>query len=531
MTRYAAPSQPSAGDAYAAVRDELARRRACKFGRYFPDEGPLRRDLYVKHTQFFAAGAHYNERLFMAANQVGKTEAAAYELTCHLTGAYPAWWAGRRFEEPTSWWVAGDTMESTRDILQVALMGAVEGVKGDEWTGMLPRELVSSVTRKSGGIPLCLHQVWVRHTGGGLSTLEFKSYDQGRKVFQGTAKHGIWLDEEPPAESTVAGTAGENDIYTESLLRTITTNCLVIATFTPLRGLTRFIEDYIHSAVMADAEGGVQPAARGFWEDTGDVARQASAEAPVREGPLNRFLVGATWDDAPHLGATQREALWHSIPAYQRDARTKGIPQLGSGAIYPFSETELRVSPFELPDHWPRGFGLDAQPLWKSSVVGALDRETDTLYITDCFKRPQCEPAVHVQALHAIAPWLPGVGDAAGLVKDAERTRYLDVYRQLGLDMEMAQKGVESGIQAVYDRMSTGRLKVFASCQDWFAEFRLYRRDDRGRIVKKNDHLMDAMQYLVTGVQRMRSRPTPVEDVEERQREYDPSTQSFGWMR
>ena len=46
-------------------------------------------------------------------------------------------------------------------------------------------------------------------------------------------------------------------------------------------------------------------------------------------------------------------------------------------------------------------------------------------------------------------------------------------------------------------RLSTGRLKVFKTLPNWLAEFRIYRRDERGRIVKENDHLMDASRYLV----------------------------------
>ena len=49
--------------------------------RFYPDQGPLRRELYPKHLAFFAAGAEHRERLMMAANRVGKTEGVgAYEV-------------------------------------------------------------------------------------------------------------------------------------------------------------------------------------------------------------------------------------------------------------------------------------------------------------------------------------------------------------------------------------------------------------------------------------------------------------------
>ena len=77
------------------------------------------------------------------------------------------------------------------------------------------------------GIPDAFEIVRVRHISGGISTLGLKSYDQRREAFQGTEKHVIWLDEEPPLA-----------IYTECLLRTMTTNGLIICTFTPLLGLS-----------------------------------------------------------------------------------------------------------------------------------------------------------------------------------------------------------------------------------------------------------------------------------------------------
>ena len=76
---------------------------------FFPDTGVFRRELYPKHLSFFEAGAKYTERGFIAANQVGKSEAGAFETTCHATGKYPDWWKGKRFHKPTLIWVGGDT--------------------------------------------------------------------------------------------------------------------------------------------------------------------------------------------------------------------------------------------------------------------------------------------------------------------------------------------------------------------------------------------------------------------------------------
>src|ERR1035438_5752159 len=134
-----------------AIKAELERRR-CPFRTLFPDSGPLRRELYAKHMQFFAAGARYTERLFMAANRVGKTVAGAYETTCHLTGLYPIWWEGRRFERATDGWACGTTSQTTRDVVESVLLGKSRG------QGMIPAELIVRTVPGRGN---SMETVWV----------------------------------------------------------------------------------------------------------------------------------------------------------------------------------------------------------------------------------------------------------------------------------------------------------------------------------------------------------------------------------
>ncbi len=228
---------------------------------------------------------------------------------------------------------------------------------------------------------------------------------------------------------------------------------------------------------------------------------------------MSRFIVGATWDDCGHLTHDAKEALWNSIPPYQREARSKGIPQLGAGAIYPFSESEVRVAPFEIPAHYPRAFGFDTALAGTTAAVwSALNRDTDVLYIYDVYKRSHADTPTHAAAWKGRGMWIPGAGDAAGVV-DADRTQFIQRYRDAGFDVSLPIKAVEEGITAVYDRLSSGKLKVFSSCEAWFSEFRVYKRDGKGRVVKQNDHLMDATRYLIkSGIQRARVQPVQEKD-------------------
>jgi phage terminase large subunit-like protein len=220
------------------LEERERRKRRRKFFDLYPNDGPLRRELYPKHMQFFAAGAEYSERAAIAANRVGKTWGmGGYEVTCHLTGKYPDWWVGRRFSTPISSWAAGDTSQTTRDVIQFALTGVGgEGGDGELGTGMIPGDLIVGQPTAARGIAGAMDTLVVRHSSGGNSVLGFKSFDQGRKKFQGTAKELIWLDEEPPM-----------DVYTECLTRTMTVNGLVLCTFTPLEGATDVVNLYLEA--------------------------------------------------------------------------------------------------------------------------------------------------------------------------------------------------------------------------------------------------------------------------------------------
>ena len=57
-----------------------------------------------------------------------------------------------------------------------------------------------------------------------------------------------------------------------------------------------------------------------------------------------------------------------------------------------------------------------------------------------------------------------------------------------------ADDAVEAGIEAVSQRLSSGRLKVFRTLSTWLSEFRLYSRDDKGQ---ENTLLMDCTRHLV----------------------------------
>lgn len=457
------------------------RKKKRKILSLYPDDGPLARAFYIKHMEFFKAGQTCFERAAIAANRVGKTTMSCFEVTCHLTGEYPYWWVGRRFNKPTNGWAASDTGETTRDILQLEFLGRLDQIG----TGMIPGHLIIGEPTRRRGIADAIDTVMVRHITGGVSYLSFKSYDQGREKFQGTKKDFIALDEEPP-----------QDVYTECLTRLTATipgeeNGSMICTFTPLSGMSAVVLQFLN------------------------------------EPNENRFSITMGFDDAPHLSEKTKKDLLMAFPLHERDARSKGIPQLGSGAIYPIPESDIVVDDFPIPDHWCRIYGMDVG--WNRTAVPwlAWDRDTDTIYVYSEHYRGQAEPSVHAQAIRARGEWIPGQIDPAARGRSQiDGHQLIQIYTDLGLKLDVAINGVESGIYEVYQRLSSGRLKVFKSCVNWLAEFRLYRRDDKGKIVKEKDHLMDGTRYGVMGIQKAITKP---KHEEPEQDEYYGSREG-GWM-
>lgn len=439
-----------------AIRAELEWRAQHKLESFYPETGPLRRELYAKHTQFFEIGASKNERLFMAANRVGKSEGVgAYEMTVHLTGNYPVWWKGRRFKRPIAAWAAGKDAKTTRDIIQLALLGSFSRFG----TGLIPADAIIGTTPKA-GIPEAVETIRVRHTSGDASELQLKSYDSGVESFFGTKKDVVWLDEEC-----------EQKIYVECLTRTLSTvpgepNGIILFTFTPLWGITEIVREFMNAP-----------------EDS------------------QKCFVQATWDDAPHLSPETRAQLYASIPEYQRDARTKGIPQLGSGAIYPIPESDFLVDDFEIPAHFPRGYGMDVGWQKTAAIWGAWDRDNDVAYLTGEHYRGQAEPLIHVEAIKSRGAWIPGFIDpAANQRSQHDGERLLQKYRSLGLNLILAKNARDAGIYEVWSRLSTGKLKVFRSCRNWLDEFRTFARDENGKIINESSyHLMAATRYLFLG--------------------------------
>ncbi len=413
---------------------------------------------YPYQTEFHKAqdlfGTRAKQRLLMAANKVGKTFSGAAELAIHLTGKYPDWWTGHKFYKPIRAWAAGNTSGNTRDIVQAELLGE-PGDPEDYGKGALPKDSIVS-TDRAPGIPNALSAVVVKHISGKNSKLFFKSYEQGKEQWMGSAVDCVWLDEEPP-----------QPIYSQALRATLKSAGLVWMTFTPESGMTATV-----SAFMNDLK-------------------------------KSQNLYHATWDDAPHLTDDAKEEILSALPPHERDMRSKGIPVLGSGLVFPIDEESITEEAFAIPEHWSKICGIDFG--WDhpfAAVWIAHDRDTDTIHVYDTYRVSATTPVVHADAIKKRGEWIPISWPHDGMQHEKGSGEPLaKQYRRLGCNMLGTHfsnpdggNAVEPGVLDIFMRMQSGRFKVFNHLSDWFSEMRMYHRKD-GKIIKERDDLMSATRY------------------------------------
>lgn len=241
---------------------------------------------------------------------------------------------------------------------------------------------------------------------------------------------------------------------------------------------------------------------------------------------MARHVTQIGWEDVPHLDERQKADYLKSIPPHQIEARTRGEPILGAGQIFPLPEESIVCEPFDLPRYWPRAYGFDADWNRTAALWAAWSREDDVVYCYSEHFMGQQAPAVHADSIKRRGDWLVGAMDPSthGKINQTDGKRLTEVYADLGLVLVPADNAVEAGIWACYQRLSSGRLKVFRTCTRTLAQFRIYRRDEKGKVVKEQDDLMDAMRYLVmTGMLHASTEPVDVDDYNAEMANYDRS--------
>lgn len=420
---------------------------------------------YPRQVEFHNAGKLFRERGLIAANRVGKTYCACAETTMHLTGLYPDYWGGYRFDTKTRGWACGVSMKDIRDSLQKLLLGE----PGNEGTGLIPFGHIIEVKRAAHSVADAVDRIVVRHVSGGKSTLTFKSYEGGRESFQADTLDFAHVDEEP-----------DEAIYTEILTRTSISQGPVYSTLTPLKGSTNLVNKFL-----------------------------------IRK-PAGTAAFSMTIYDAMHFTPEAIASIIEAYPEHERDVRTKGIPRMGSGSVFgSVREENVLIDPLPMiPDHWPRICAIDFGFSHATALTWlAIDRDTDTTYVYDCYRVIKEVPAIHRTAWGARGEWIPCAWPADGLnaTSAGDGVALAVQYRNMGMKMigepamlpaggmdgeqVKSRKSVEAQIMMMLQAMKEGRLKIYKTLEPLIEEFRMYYRDENGKIVKQNDDAVDSLRY------------------------------------
>ncbi|HBV5677858.1 TPA: hypothetical protein MD163_004999 [Klebsiella aerogenes] len=306
---------------------------------------------YPFQAQWIEASKHYKQRYLSAANRIGKTYGACAELAIHLTGLYPEWWNGAVIDEPESsvYWCIGVSQESVNNVLMKELLGVSDCRDLSQiGTGAIPKECIDVWSMVKDG-QRCL-KVGIKHAKGYKNILHFFASTQKESVLMGASVKYILLDEQFD---------NETEIYAQCVTRTATTEGFISVTATPEHGITPLWEKFSK-------------------DDSGYLYFQI-----------------ATWDDAPHLTEEAKQNLLAGYTTeYEKEMRSRGIPVLGSGAVYPFGEKEIdgvltidqiKSNPFAYKLLWGCDFGYSSNESADPStlILTAYEMETDRIYIVD----------------------------------------------------------------------------------------------------------------------------------------------------
>jgi phage terminase large subunit-like protein len=431
--------------------------------RRFDNDRLFRRysNFYEWQSDFCAATKDHYETCLCAANQIGKTRVGTCIDAIHLTGEYPDDYPGHRFTEAPLIWCLGYSIEKTRDLLQNELFGDYTSSTGFTG-GLIPKDKILSHESAQGTVN-AMRTVRVKHTRG-TSVIQFWSYTQGQHAIMGDVVDWVHVDEEPRDQS----------IRPQLLTRTINGDAgrggRVIYTFTPENGRTELVVQFM--------------------------------DTPSED----QFFMKKGWQDAPHMTEEKKQRLLSQYPEHQRKMRSEGEPMLGHGRIYDISDDFILCDPFPIPDFWDVIVGMDFG--WdhpQSFVKLAFDPDNDIVYVINSWKASKVSAN---DAWGATKSWTAGVPvawPADGLMHEKGRdvtTQQKDHYVKAGFNMlpthatwQTGGNSVENGIYEILDRQRKGTYRVFKGQPHYMEEHRQYHRDEKGKIVKVMDDILDGGRY------------------------------------
>ena len=392
-------------------------------------------------------------RWVFGGNRSGKTECGAVEAVYMARGIHPY----RQNRKDVFGWVVSLSREVQRDVAQSKVLK------------YLPKDWIADVVMSSGrkddyenGV---IDQIKIKNVFGGISTIGFKSCDQGREKFQGSSLDFVWFDEEPP-----------EDVYRECKMRVLDKKGDIFGTMTPLKGLTFVYEEiYLNSANSEEV-----------WCE---------------------FI---EWADNPFLDKEEIEEFSSSLPENELESRKFGRFRDDSGLVYTeFDENKHVIDPFPVPFEWQNNLSIDPglnNPL--SCHWYCVDYDGNVFVVAEHYEAKR-DIDYHAEAIKRISDeigWRRSYdGRISALIDSAANQKTLasvksvtELFYERGIAVNPnVDKNLFSGIAKVKQYFKADKIFIFRSCVNLIRELKSYRWGDGDVPVKRDDHCLDELRYFI----------------------------------
>ncbi len=396
-------------------------------------------------------------RWVFGGNRSGKTECGAVEAIYMARGIHPY----RQNKDNVFGWVVSLSTQVQRDVAQAKILHYLN----PSWID----DIIMISGKKDSATYGVIDQIKIKNVFGGISTIGFKSCDQGREKFQGSSLDFVWFDEEPP-----------EDIYYECKMRVLDKKGDIFGTMTPLKGLT-FIYDEIYLNKKNSKE---------IWYE---------------------FM---EWADNPFLDKEEIEEISNSLSSDQLDSRRFGRFRENSGLVYTeFDENVHVIEPFNLPSEWQDTISIDPglnNPL--SAHWYAVDFDDNVYVLAEHFEAKK-DIFYHAEKIKQISERLgwkkTPSGHIEALIDSAANQRTLassksvsELFFECGIAVNPnVNKDMLSGIARVKDylRIKNGKPKlyIFKNCPNLIRELKSYRWGEGENPKKIDDHALDELRYYL----------------------------------
>lgn len=421
-----------------------------------------------------ATGQGARSLLWLGGVRSLKTSSMMQLCGYHVTGVYPGenpsdnWqFDGYKYKRPVKVLVVSLTNTMSRDITQAYLTQSnITSRRSADLPFYTCKYLKS-------GVRGAYEKLFVPHFTNGVydgeSEVVFKSAEEGASSFQGfNYIDCIFIDEEP-----------KYDVFKECLSRLAGLNdrktFLFLAQW-PVRGKSEVLNFF-----LLDKE---KDAVENYT-----------------------YYTQSGWGDNPFLSSTEKKKMETDYPSYELPARRDGVPVYGTGRVFEFDiNSVVTVSQGDLPVRLIAGIdpSVTSNGVWGGVLLEVDNNGVVTIVNEYCSRGMRMDEHANalLKGMLRNLPNVPIICDPAGGGENDEGLSAIKYLKwECGLNIIPAYKANKAknfAIDKIMRLQREGLFRIHPHCVNTVIEMESYARDENQKIIKKNDHIIDALLYAIT---------------------------------